>query len=69
MDLEFIRKWMEIWNIEILGFKNSFPFLQTESDKWIACVILRLIRLIIQATVDRKDMWASAILSAAHAAY
>ena len=38
-DSKFVRKEIEIRNIEIPGLKNNFLFLQMSNNKWIACVI------------------------------
>ena len=46
---------MEIQNIEVT------------SNKWIACVILHLLRLLYHTTVNGKGISAGAILSATHA--
>ena len=45
-DSKFVRKYIEIRNIKIPELKNSFPFLQILSDKYIACVIFTLVRTI-----------------------
>ena len=46
-DSEFIRKLIEIRNIEILGFENEIYVLQNKGNKWIASMIFRPVRLII----------------------
>ena len=46
-DSEFVRKYIEIQNIEIPEVKNSFQFLQIANNKWISSVIYRPIRLTI----------------------